>query len=300
MSITPLQGVPQVPGIPTSPQAFLQQYGNALISFAVTILIFIVAFVVVYTIARIVLVRLTKGALSTRGFDRKVQALGGSVAGAIALFAALAIAATVAGFGVVLGAFATLLGALSLAIGFAMQDLLGNFVAGVFILRDEPFDIGDWIEWNDTTGVVQDIQLRVTKLETFDNELITVPNSELADNAVKNPVAKNQLRVPFTFGIGYEDDIERATDIIIQEATTIDLFDGDGEPDVVVTELGSSAVGLTGRAHIADPSRGKYVNARSEWVEAVKNRFDSEGIDMPYPYTELTGTLNVADARSDD
>ena len=149
------------------------------------------------------------------------------------------VAATVAGFGVVLGAFATLLGALSLAVGFAMQDLLSNFVAGVFILRDEPFQIGDWTEWygdTERTGVVRDIQLRVTKIETFDNELITVPNSELADSTVKNPVANEELRVPFTFGIGYEDDIDQARDIIIQEASTVDLFNG-SDSDVIVTEL---------------------------------------------------------------
>jgi small-conductance mechanosensitive channel len=301
MPAIPLQGLPQ---IPTGPQQLISQivnqYGSALVGFAVDVLTFALVFLVVYMIARIVFVRATKRVLSARGFDQAVLDLAGSLAAAIALFGAFALAAAAIGFGSVFAGFATILGALSLALGFAAQDLIGNFVAGIFVLRDKPFRVGDWIEWNDTAGVVQDIQLRVTKLETFNNELITVPNSELADNAVKNPVAKEQLRVPFTFGIGYEDDIERAKNIIIQEATTVDSFDGDGDPDVIVTELGDSAVGLTGRAHIAEPNRGKYANALSEWVEAVKNRFDSEGIDMPYPYTELTGTLDVADAQREE
>jgi small-conductance mechanosensitive channel len=59
-------------------------------------------------------------------------------------------------------------------------------------------------------------------------------------------------------------------------------------------------VGLTARGYITDPDRSKYVNAQSNWVEAVKNRFDAEGIDMPYPYTELTGTLDVADAQREE
>ena len=242
MPILPLQGLPPLP-IPTDPQQLvnqiINQYGPALVSFAVTVAIFLVTFLVVYAIARIALVRLTKGALRSRGFGQEVRGLAGSVMAAIALFVALGVAATVAGFGVVLGAFATLLGALSLAVGFAMQDPLSNFVAGVFILRDEPFQIGDWTEWygdTERTGVVRDIQLRVTKIETFDNELITVPNSELADSAVKNPVANEELRVPFTFGIGYEDDIDQARDIIIQEASTVDLFNG-SDSDVIVTEL---------------------------------------------------------------
>jgi small-conductance mechanosensitive channel len=301
MPTLPLQGLPQ---IPTDPQQLLSQvisqYGPALISFAVTVAIFIVAFVVTYTIARIALVRPAKGALRTRGFGQKVMSFAGSIMAAIAFFVALGLAATVAGFGVVLGAFATLLGALALAVGFAMQDMIGNFVAGVFILRDEPFEIGDWIEWNDTTGVVQDIQLHVSKLQTLDNELITVPNSELADNAVKNTMAYDELRVPFTFGIGYEDDIDQARDVILQEAATVDRFDGDSDADVIVSALGSSAVALDGRAYVSDPTPSKFVNARSEWVEAVKNRFDSEGTDMPYSYTELAGTLNVADTQQQE
>jgi small-conductance mechanosensitive channel len=294
-------------GVPTDPQRLLQQvidqYGSALLGFAVKVLIFLLAFFVIYLLARTILVRFVKKALDACGFDRTVRGLGGSIAKAVAFFGALAVAATLIGFGAVLGAFATLLGALSLALGFAAQDMIENFVAGIFILRDKPFQIGDWIEWygdTERTGVVKDIQLRVTKLETFDNELITVPNSELASTAVKNPVANRELRVPFTFGVGYGDDIDQAREIILEEARTVDVIETDPEPNVIVTELGDSAVGLVGRAHITDPSRGKYVNAVSDWVEAVKNRFDAEGIDMPYPYTELTGTLGVESIRSND
>ncbi|WP_435076709.1 mechanosensitive ion channel family protein [Halococcus sp. AFM35] len=305
-----MRSIPLQQGIPTSPQEFVSQYGEAVVSAATTAILFLVAFVLIYLVARAVLVRLTAGALDARGFEETVIGLGKRVAGAIALFAALALAATVAGFGTVLAAFATLLGALSLAIGFAAQDLIGNFVAGVFILRDKPFAVGDWIAWpsgsRDKSGVVQDIRLRVTKLKTFDNELITVPNSELSDNAVTNPVADDQLRIPFTFGIGYEDDIEQAKDVIVEEAATIDGLKGDPEPDVILTELADSYVGLTARAYIDDPSRGKYVHTLSAWVQAVKERFDREGIDMPYPYTELTGGIDIDNlaeaeqARADD
>ncbi len=284
-------------GIPTSPQQFINQYGDALISAATTIVVFVVAFVIIYAVARFVLVRLTKRALDARGFDQTVVGLGGRIAGVGALFAAGALAATIAGFGTVLAAFATLSAALALALGFAAQDILSNFVAGVFILRDKPFQVGDWIEWpsGDRTksGVVRDIRLRVTKLETFDNELITVPNSELADNAVTNPVANGQLRIPFLFGIGYEDDIDEAKELLMQEASTTDGVLNEPEPTVILTELAGSYVGLTARVWIDDPDRGTYVNVLSDYVQAVKERFDSEGIDMPYPTTELTGGIDI-------
>ncbi|MFB6159562.1 MAG: mechanosensitive ion channel domain-containing protein, partial [Haloferacaceae archaeon] len=74
-----------------------------------------------------------------------------------------------------------------------MQDVIANFVAGVFIFTDRPFRIGDWIEWDGYSGIVEDISLRVTRVRTFDNELLTVPNSNLTDGVIKNPVAKEQL-----------------------------------------------------------------------------------------------------------
>jgi small conductance mechanosensitive channel len=301
-----MRSIPLQQGIPTSLEGFVNQYGEALVSAATTAILFLVAFVLIYLVARVVLVRLTAGALGARGFEETVVGLGKRVAGAIALFAALALAATVAGFGTVLGAFATLAGALSLALGFAAQDLISNFVAGVFILRDKPFEIDDWIEWNGQSGVVRDIQLRVTKLETFDNELITVPNSELANNAVKNPVANDRLRVPFLFGIGYEDDIDEAKAVLLEEADATDGVLGDPEPSVILTELADSYVGLTARIWIDDPARGGYVNVLSDYIQNVKERFDAEGIDMPYPYTELTGGIDIDNlaeaeqARADD
>jgi small-conductance mechanosensitive channel len=280
-----------------SAQGLLDQYGSAIVEVLLAAAVFLVAFVVVYAITRVVLVGLVGRSLSARGFGETVTGLAGKVARSLALFGALAVAFTIAGFGSFLAAFATLGGALALALGFAAQDLIGNFVAGVFILRDEPFAVGDWIEWNDNSGVVQEIELRVTKLKTFDNELITVPNSELANSAVKNATAGDRLRVPFLFGIGYEDDIDAAKRIILDEAASEPSILDEPEPSVILTELADSYVGLVARIWIEDPARGGYVNVRSEYVQAVKERFDAEGIDIPYPYRELTGGIEVDDGR---
>ncbi|GAB7120494.1 hypothetical protein JCM9743_29600 [Natrinema sp. JCM 9743] len=208
---------------------------------------------------------------------------------------AVALAATVAGFGVVLAAFATLAGALALAVGFAAQDLIANFVAGVFIIQDEPFSTGDWIEWDSNSGVVREIQLRVTKLDTFDNQLVTVPNSDLASAAVVNNEANDKRRVSVGFGIGYEDDIEQAREAIIDEGSRIEGVFDDPKPTAPVTELGDSAVVLQGRVWI-DPKKHSYGAVRARFLEAVKERFDAEGIDMPYPNTELSGGIEVTNA----
>ena len=294
----------QADWIPTSVGELIAQY-TGLIAGVVK---FVVGFVVVYFLGRAVLVPLVKRVLGNRGFDPTVRSLGESVAGALVLLLAIAIAFTLAGYGQIIAAFATLSGALALALGFAAQDLLSNFVAGVFILKDKPFDVGDWIEWTDGSGEVRDIDLRVTRVRTFDNERITVPNSTLANNAVTNPVAYDSLREKFVFGIGYEDDIQEATDAILDEARKTDGILDDPEPAVRVTELADSYVGLQSRFWIGDPNRGGFMRVRSEFITAVKERFDEEGIDMPYPYRQLTGGIGVdgdvetrrAEASGDD
>ena len=274
---------------PTTLGEFLAQFGD----FVQDVIAFVVAFVVVWVVGRYLLVKLVQGSLSARGFDQTVVQLAGKTAAALAFFVALAVAFTVAGFGSFLAAFATLGGALALALGFAAQDLIANFVAGVFILKDRPFEVGDWIEWEDKSGVVRQIDLRVSKIETFNNEVITVPNSDLANNPVTNPMANDRLRLQFVFGIGYDDDIGEATDVILEDArSNPDILD-DPEPSVRTTELADSYVGLESRIWVDDPDRGTFKRVLSEHVRGVKERFDAEGIDMPYPYRELTGGISV-------
>jgi small-conductance mechanosensitive channel len=285
LPVAPLQADP----IPDSLNELLAQYGGLVGK----VVAFVLAFVVVWLVARVVLVPLANRVLRERGYDETVRSLADSVFGALALLLALAVAFTVAGFGSIIAAFATLGGALALALGFAAQDLLANFVAGVFILKDKPFEVGDWIEWNDMSGRVEDIDLRVSRVKTFDNEQITVPNAELANNAVKNPVAYDRLRQKFVFGIGYDDDIDHAKSVIVDEArSNPDIMD-DPAPDVRVTELADSYVGLQSRFWISDPSRADFARVRSNFVQAVKERLDAETIDMPYPYRQLTGAVET-------
>lgn len=270
-----------------------QQYIPPLIDAATTVVEFVVVFVVLYLLGKHFVARAVESTLTHRDFDETLVGLAVSTTGVAVAVLSVALAATVAGFEVVLAAFATLAGALTLAVGFAAQDLIANFVAGVFIIRDESFAVGDWIEWDGNEGVVREIQLRVTKLDTFDNELVTVPNSDLANATVINNVANDTRRVSVGFGIGYEDDIDRARDAIIDEGSRIDGVLGEPAPTAPVTSLGDSAVVLDGRIWI-DPDESSYGAIRAEFVEAVKERFDAEGIDMPYPNTELSGGIEVA------
>ncbi len=278
--------------VPTSLDEFTSEYGDLIVSFGITVVSFVVTFLVLYLVGKPLTVRLTRRALDEREFSPSIVSLGTTVAGTIAVFGAVAIAAVVAGFPVILSAFATIFAALSLGLAFAASDIVENFIAGIFIIRDEPFGVGDYIKWGNNSGIVRDINLRVTKLDTFDNEQVTVPNSDLANSAVTNPVANETRRITFDFGIEYGASIEDARAIILNEAAKIEGVLEDPEPAAPVTALGDSAVILNGRVWI-DPQETGAGGVRHTLVENVKHRFDAENIGMPYSYTELTGSIEV-------
>ncbi len=258
-------------------------------------LVFVAVFGLLWVVGRSVVVRVLERLLGQRDIDVHARRPILKVGRYAVLFVAVTVAFGAAGYGNFLTSLATIAAAATLAIGFAMQDVIKNFVAGVFVFIEEPFRIGDWIEWDDHAGTVEDISLRVTRVRTFDNELLTVPNAQLTDGVIKNPVAKDQLRVKVTFGIGYDDDIDEATDIILEEAQAHESILADPKPSVRVTELGDSAVGLQSRVWIGDPSRSDVVGIRSAYVQAVKERFDEAGIDMPYPHRQLVGGIDVTE-----
>ena len=260
---------------------------------------------ILYYVGRAVVGSLVSRLLDSRGLDSHAKIPLQKLTRTVLVFVAVAVAFGAAGYGNFLGALATVAAAATLAIGFAMQDVIQNFVAGIFIFTDKPFRINDWIEWDDNAGVVEDISLRVSRVRTFDNELLTVPNSQLTDGVIKNPVAKDKLRLKFLFGIGYDDDIDKATEIIIEEAKAHEGIMDDPAPSVRLTELGDSSVGLQSRIWIANPSRADFVKVRGEYVTAVKQRFDEEDINIPYPNRtigggiELSGVEGIAEPADD-
>ncbi|SFS71571.1 mechanosensitive ion channel family protein [Halostagnicola kamekurae] len=258
---------------------------------------FIVAFLAIYFIGRAVVVPLVNRAMTRRNLDAHAQKPLTLITQFGIIFVAIAVAFGFGGYGNFLVSMAGIAAAGALAIGLAAQNVISNFVAGVFIYTDKPFKIGDWIEWDGYAGTVEDISLRVTRVRTFDNELLTVPNSELTNGVLKNPVESDKLRLKFVFGIGYDDDIEQASDIIVEEAMDHpDILD-DPAPSVRLTELGSSDVGLQSRFWIADPGRADFVRIRGEYVTSVKQRFDEEGIDIPYPVRTLEGGLELGNGQ---
>lgn len=261
---------------------------------AITQLIyFILSFIITYIIGSKLILSIIDRILKRYDLKEHVRKPIIKIMKLIIVFIALTIAFGFAGYGNFLTSLATIGAAATLAIGFAAQDVIKNFVSGIFIFIEKPFKIGDWIEWNDHSGVVEDVSLRVTRVKTFDNELLTVPNSKLTDGVIKNPVAKDKLRVKFVFGISYEDDIEKASKIIKEEAIKHKEIMNKPEPSCRLTELADSYIGLKAIFWIKDPERSDFSRIKSDYIMKVKERFDKEEIEIPFPQLEVSGKIET-------
>ena len=276
----------------------LEPFLGPLTGLVIDAAIFLAVVAATYITYKTAVTPLVRRVFDRQGLDEHARRPLQKIIAFLVLFAGVTVAFGAAGYQGFLRSLATIAAAATLAIGFALQDVIKNFVAGVFIYTDRPFRIGDWIEWQNNSGVVEDISFRVTRVRTFDNELLTVPNHALTSDVVKNPVAKKTLRLKFVFGIDYEDDVETATNLIVEEAEKSEAILDDPAPSVRLTELADSYVGLQSRIWIDDPSRADFVKARADYVTAVKARFDEEGISIPFPQRTVSGRNEWTDPSS--
>jgi len=249
----------------------------------------IVAFVALYVLGRALVLPLADRAMNRRNLDRHAKKPLNKVLFFVILFVAVGAAFAASGRGNILASLATIAAAATLAIGFAMQDVLKNFVAGIFIFVEKPFKIGDWIEWDDSSGVVEDISLRVSRVRTFDNELLTVPNDKITGAVVRNYSARDKRRESLTFGVSYDADIEQAKYIIHGIVADVDGVLDDPDPTVKIDELAETPVNVKLRYWITTDGGRSVLDIRDELYRKVKNAFDEEGIDIPYPTYTIDG-----------
>jgi len=181
-----------------------------------------------------------------------------------------------------LSALFTGLGLAGFAVGFAMKDILGNFLAGIILLIQRPFTIDDYIKIGDVEGTVTNIRVRDTQLTTNDGRLIYVPNNTMSTSNIINLTALPLRRVDVDAGIPYSSDINRAVKACLEAAARLPGFVEQPIPDVIVTEFGDSAIMLRVRIWVDWKEHG-YIQAQSEALKLVKAALDDAGIDIPFP-----------------
>ncbi len=180
--------------------------------------------------------------------------------------------------------FIAILGAAGLAVGLALQGSLANFAGGVLVLMFRPFKVGDYIEAQGVGGTVKEIQILHTIINTPDNKRIIVPNGALSNGIITNYSAEPTRRVDFVFGIGYDDDIDRAREVISNVVAQDERIFDDPPPQIVVGNLGDSSVDFTVRvwANAAD-----YWGIKFDVTERVKLGLDEAGVSIPFPQRDV-------------
>ena len=183
-------------------------------------------------------------------------------------------------------------GVAGLAVSLAAKDTLSNLIAGVLLILDRPFRVGDRIElWNAPTetgswGDVVEIGLRATKIRNPDNLVIVIPNNEIMRRDIVNYTASgDHIRLRIPFGIAYDADVEKAKAVILDVASDVEGVKSDSEPAVIVRSFGESSVNLELRVWIHDARRRRAIG--DEITGRVKKAFDRHGIEIPYPKRDL-------------
>ncbi|MFC2079558.1 mechanosensitive ion channel family protein [Candidatus Bipolaricaulota bacterium] len=188
--------------------------------------------------------------------------------------------AALARFGIQTTSIVAVFGAMSFAVGFALQGSLSNFASGVLLLILRPFKIGDVIEAGGVTGSVKDIQLFSTILATPDNVKVFVPNAQVYGGTIRNYAGYETRRIDIPVGIGYGDSLEQAFAVAQGVMTADERVLKDPAPEVLVGELGDSSVNLILRLWV----RGNdYWYVLFDGIRGIKEAFDENGIDIPFP-----------------
>lgn len=200
------------------------------------------------------------------------------------LIMAFVIIATISELGVQTAGFIAAVGAAGLAVGLAMQGALSNFAAGVLIVMFRHYKVGDYIEAGGVGGSVVAVQILTTTLRTPDNKIIIIPNSQIMDGIITNYSANDMRRVDMTFGVSYDDDIDKVRSVIREVLDADSRIHKDPEPVIVVGALADSSVNFLVRPWT---STADYWGVFWDTTEKIKKRFDEEGISIPYPQRDV-------------
>jgi len=183
-----------------------------------------------------------------------------------------------------IGPLLAVVGAAGFVIAFALQDSLSNFASGMMILFFKPFDVGDVVDAGGVSGTVASMNIASTTIKTFDNKTMVVPNNRIWSDVITNATGVSERRVDMEFGIGYDDDIDRAQSILEEIISGHPLVLKEPEPTIKLSALAESSVNFIARPWA---KTGDYWQVFWDVTKAVKQRFDAEGIGIPFPQRDV-------------
>jgi small conductance mechanosensitive channel len=247
------------------------------IQLGVAVIIFIIGKIVVNLLVNLV------GKLLTRAkYDPMLVDFLKSIAKAVLML--FVIVAALDQLGVNTTSMVAILGAAGLAIGLSLQGSLQNFAAGVMLLVFKPFKSGDFVDAGGDMGTVKSIGIFTTVMNTPDNKEIIIPNGAIYSGNITNFSAKDTRRVDMVFGIGYGDDLKKAKSLLEEMVKADERVLAEPAPQIAVSELGDSSVNFVVRPWV---NASDYWGLKFDFTEAVKLRFDQEGISIPFPQMDV-------------
>jgi small conductance mechanosensitive channel len=245
----------------------------------IALIVLVVGLLVVRLVASI-----TSRTLRRSHADRVATGLITQLVRLLAITAVVLLALTIAG--VPVGPALAGLGLAGLALAFALQSILENFVAGLILMIRKPFGAGDQIRSGDHEGTVEDIDLRVTKIVTYDGELVLIPNVDVYTHPLTNYTRRGVRRTRVTIGVDYRDDHDEAREVILQSMSGLDGVLGSPEPEVLLAELGDSSVDFE-VVFWSLPDKRSVRHARHAVLSAAKTAIESAGMSIPWPMRTL-------------
>jgi len=251
----------------------------------ITALVIFIIFIYLAVVVR----RALRLALQRRKMDLQVATLMTKVGYWTVIVLGTIIALQQVGFNVT--AFLTGVGVVGFTIGFALQDVSKNFVAGLLLLIQEPFDVGDTIEVKDFIGSVLAIDLRATEMKTLDGRLVLIPNADVFTSPITNYTRAESRRIELKIGVSYEIDPEHVRSTALKAISTIPGLLEDPAPQVVFNNFGPSTFDLSIYYWIDTATTGVFP-AQDNGLVAINRLFQEEGIEMPYP-TQVVQVKNL-------
>ena len=265
--------------------ASVSKYTDMAITYASEYGLKIVAALLIFIIGKWIVKKLTavtKTVMEKANVDKTLVEFAESLVYFILLM--VVILASLNTLGINTPSFVAIFGAAGLAIGLALQGSLANVGAAVLIIIFRPFKVGDFVEAGGATGTVEDVNLFSTIIAPLDNRTIIVPNAAIVGGNIVNYSMKPQRRVDHVFGIGYDDDLKLAKEVLMEIMTTDTRILQDPAPFVAVSELGDNSVNFITRAWV---ETADYWDVYFEMIEKVKLTFDEKGISFPYPQMDV-------------
>ena len=183
--------------------------------------------------------------------------------------------------GVNLQNLAIIFGALSVGIGFGLQTIVNNFVSGLLILFERPISVGDWIRVAGQEGIVRNIRIRATELETFDKSRIMIPNATILSGEVVNITRQKEGRVLVNIGVSYNSDMKKVYQLLLECAQKTPGISPKEDPMILLTEFADSSVNFEVRVIIQDATKG--LMARSALMFSIWESFEKNHIEIPFP-----------------